>query len=62
MTANHRLTYVALVAALRAEFNELQLEALKVRLVGWRYNVDAAGALWQAIHDAHDINYDTGEV
>lgn len=59
MSANHRPLYVALVAALRAEFNDLQLEALWIGMREHRYNHNSLGVLAQAVHDAHDINYDT---
>ncbi|WP_433731083.1 hypothetical protein ACQP2Y_21775 [Actinoplanes sp. CA-051413] len=59
MSANHRPSYVALVAALREEFNDLQLEALTIGIREYRYNHNSLGVLAQAVHDAHDINYDT---
>jgi len=61
MSSNHRRSYVALVAALRNEFNDLQLEAMKIQLRGYRYYVGSMNVLFQAVHDAHDIAYDTGE-
>lgn len=61
MSTNHRPSYVALVAALRAEFNDMQQEALWIQLREHRYNTSSLGTLAQAVHDAHDINYDAGE-
>jgi hypothetical protein len=59
MSLDHRSSYVALVAALRVEFNDLQLEALSIGTREYRYNHNSLGVLAQAVHDAHDINYDT---
>lgn len=64
MSEKHRPSYVSLVAALRSEFNDLQLEALKIQLEHNRYSRSSRsslGVLWQAIHDAHDVTYDPGE-
>lgn len=59
MSTNHRPSYVALVAALRAEFNDLQLEATNIQMLPHRYDSSSLGTLAQAVHDAHDIAYDT---
>jgi len=59
MSSNHRPSYVALVAALREEFNDLQLESLWIQVRGNRYDVSSLGVLAQAVHDAHDPVYDT---
>ena len=61
MSEIRRPTYVALVAALRDEFNPMQLEALGIAMREHRYNIGSLGVLAQAIHDAHDITYDTEE-
>jgi hypothetical protein len=61
MPNNHQPSYVALVAALRAEFNDLSLEAIKIRLSGYRYTAGSIGVLAQAVIDACDIAYDTGD-
>lgn len=61
MAENHRSSYVALVAALRAEFSGTALEALKIQLASHRYDIGSLGALTQAVHDAQDITYDAGE-
>lgn len=58
MSENHRQTYRALVAALRAEFSPLQIEVLKIQLDAHRYDNGAAGALRQAVSDAWDVVYD----
>jgi hypothetical protein len=61
MPDNHRPSYVALVAALRAEFNFLSLEAIKIQLSDYRYSAGSIGVLTQAVIDAYDIAYDTGD-
>ena len=59
MSSNHRSTYVALVAALRAEFNDMQREALWIQMREHRYDTSSLGVLAQAVHDAQDLAYDT---
>jgi rubrerythrin len=61
VSSRHRPSYVALVAALRAEFSALQLEAMKIQLRGYRYYLGSMNALFQAVHDAQDVAYDTSE-
>lgn len=58
----HRPGYVGLVAALRAEFNPMQLEALWIQMREHRYGTSSLGTLAQAVHDAHDVAYDAGEL
>ncbi len=58
---SHSPSYVALVAALRSEFNALGLEALRIELGGHRYDRSSLGTLAQAVIDAGDINFDAGE-
>jgi len=60
MTEQHRRTYLALVAAMRAEFQPTSLEALWIQMRGHRYNTTSLGVLAQAVHDAHDLTYDAG--
>jgi len=60
MSANHRPSYVALVAALRNEFNDMQRAALWIQMRQYRYDVSSLSTLAQAVHDAQDINYQTG--
>ncbi|MFI2663209.1 hypothetical protein [Micromonospora carbonacea] len=54
-------SYVALVAALRSEFNPLALEALRIQLAEHRNSLTSLGTLTQAVFDAGDVNYDAGE-
>ncbi|WP_433460740.1 hypothetical protein [Micromonospora sp. CA-248212] len=54
-------SYVALVAALRSEFNSLALEALRIQLLPHRDSPSSLGLLTQAVIDAGDITYDAGE-
>jgi hypothetical protein len=54
----HRRSYRALVAALRAEFTPIQVEALKIQLDANRYDTGAIGVLRQAVSDAWDVVYD----
>ncbi|WP_341720000.1 hypothetical protein QQG74_09945 [Micromonospora sp. FIMYZ51] len=54
-------SYVALVAALRSEFNPLALEAMKIQLAEHRNHRSSVGTLVQAITDAGDVSYDAGE-
>lgn len=61
MSDNHRSSYRRLVAAMRAEFNDLALEALWIQMRKHRYCIDSLGTLAQAVHDAHDLRYDAGE-
>lgn len=61
MPENHRRSYVALVAALRGEFNELSLEAIKIEISNYRYNGGSISVLAQAVIDACDISYDTAD-
>lgn len=61
MSTNHRPSYVALVAALRAEFNDTQLEVLRIKMRPYRYETNSISTLFQAVHDAGDVNYDAGE-
>jgi hypothetical protein len=56
---NHRPTYVALVSALRNEFNDLQLEALWIQMREHRYGTSSLDVLAQAVHDSHDLAYDS---
>lgn len=58
MSENHRASYVALVAALRAEFGPLSLESIWLQMRDHRYNPTSLGTLAQAVHDAHDVRYD----
>ncbi|MEU8329837.1 hypothetical protein [Micromonospora sp. NPDC048839] len=58
MTAKHRPSYVALVAALRAEFNDMALEAIWIQTREHRRNLSSLGTLAQAIDDARDVTYD----
>lgn len=53
----HRQSYVALVAALRAEFEPTALAALWTVMRQHRYDISSAGALAQAVHDANDTAY-----
>lgn len=55
-----RPSYVALVAALRSEFNPMALEALRVQLAEHRYATSSLGVLVQAVIDAGDVTYDPG--
>lgn len=57
----HRPAYVALVCALRAEFEPAALEALWIQLRQHRDNRSSLGLLAQAVHDAQDVTYDAGE-
>lgn len=57
-----RDTYRALVAALRAEFGPLALESIWIQMREHRYDTSSLGVLAQAVHDAHDVMYDTGPV
>lgn len=59
MAEPHRLSYVALVAALRAEFNAPALEAIWIQMREHRYNTTPLGVLAQAVHDAQDVAYST---
>ncbi|WP_346536985.1 hypothetical protein [Micromonospora sp. DPT] len=61
MTEQHRPDYIALVAALRAEFLPTSLDALWIQMRGHRYNTTSLGVLAQAVHDARDLTYDTGD-
>ncbi|MCG5464164.1 hypothetical protein MED01_002329 [Micromonospora sp. MED01] len=54
-------SYVALVAALRSEFNALGLESLRIQLADYRDNRGSLGRLVRAVSDAGDITYDAGE-
>lgn len=58
---NHRKTYTALVAALRAEFDHGALSDLWAHMSEHRYNVGWLGVLAQAVHDAQDPAYVTQE-
>lgn len=58
----HRPSYVALVAALRAEFGQPALEAIWIQMREHRYNTTSLGVLAQAVHDANDVAYDAGEL
>jgi hypothetical protein len=59
VSSNHRRSYVALVAALREEFNDRSsLEALWIQMRQHRYDISSLGVLAQAVHDAHDPVYD----
>lgn len=55
---DHRITYVALVAAMRNEFNDLQRAALWIQMREHRYATSSLSTLAQAVHDAQDIRYD----
>jgi hypothetical protein len=61
MTADQRPSFVALAAALRTEFNDLQLEALWIQMREHRYDLTSLGTLAQAVHNAHDIAYRTSQ-
>lgn len=56
---NHRPTYVALIAALRNEFSDLQRESLWIQMRAHRYATSSLGVLAQAVHDAQDVAYDS---
>ena len=58
MSDNHRHTYRALVAALRAEFSPIQIESLNIQLDQKLYEIGAVGVLRQALSDAWDVAYD----
>lgn len=58
MSGNHRSTYVALVAALRAEFDATQRRAIWIQMREHRYDLSSLGTLAQAAHDADDLAYD----
>jgi hypothetical protein len=53
-----RLTYIALVAALRAEFHPMQLAALNADLRHKLHGGGTIGIYAQAVHDAADPGYD----
>lgn len=59
MAEPHRPSYVALVAALRAEFNDIQKASLWIQMREHRYDPSSLGTLAQAVHDAQDVAYDT---
>jgi len=62
MSTNHRKSYRALVAALRAEFGPTARDAIWIGLLrDHRYDVTSIGTLAQAVHDARDDAYETGE-
>jgi hypothetical protein len=44
MPENHRPSYVALVAALRGEFNDLSPEAIKIQISAYRYTADPSAS------------------
>jgi len=60
MSANHRPSYVTLVAALRNEFNDMQRSALWIQMRKYRYDVSSLSTLAQAVHDAQNPTYQTG--
>jgi hypothetical protein len=60
MSTNHRESYRALVAALRAEFGPTAREVLWIELRQYRYDLSSLGALAHAVHDARDDAYETG--
>ncbi|GLW32248.1 hypothetical protein [Actinoplanes regularis] len=53
-----RPTYIALVAALRNEFNDLQRDSLWIQMRKHRYDVSSLGVLAQAVHDSHDVAFE----
>jgi septal ring factor EnvC (AmiA/AmiB activator) len=57
MSDRIRPSYVALVAALRAEFNAAGLEAMRIQLQPHRYNPTSLGVLVQAVRDAVDVTF-----
>lgn len=59
--SGHRPSYVALVCALRAEFDPMALEALWIQMRQHRDDRSSLGVLAQAVHDAQDVTYDAGE-
>lgn len=58
MAESHRPSYVALVAALRNEFNDLERQSLWIQMREHRYSLTSLGTLAQAVHDAQDCRYD----
>lgn len=56
-----RPSYVALVAALRSEFDAAALESLRIQLAQHTRNQSSLGTLAQAVIDAGNIHYDAGE-
>jgi hypothetical protein len=59
--SHQRPSYVALVAALRAEFGFPQRASLWIQMREHRYDTSSLGVLAQAVHDAQDVAYDAGE-
>jgi hypothetical protein len=60
MAETHRPSYVALVAALRAEFDAAGLAAMDIELRPHRYSPTSLGTLVQAVRDAGSVTYDAG--